>query len=558
VIRLAPRRLVLLAASLPTLAYAAISATVLVRGRPHEDAYILFKYCDNLARGEGIVFSSGGPHAEGATDFLWMLVLAAGRFVGVDPAIGAAALNTIAFFACALLVARISDERGSRAIAFTAPLLLLITPCALASYLGFSAMTFATLAVLVARRFAAGPLRALPPLALLLGLFRPDGVLLGASFVALAIACGPFARADAVERKRFLVRLAACVAIGAAYFVWRWRYFGELLPLPAQVKSHYAGLPPGLGETADWIASTMAPLLLVGILARVWVHRAPIDRAALLALVPFVLHTASFALVVPSQNVANRFESPFALALFVLAIDLAQRQPPPSVRAARVRSAAFAIALVVAFYPQAVIAKDIAQTAFLDDYVDVFACRLGTLAHGKLRVAATEAGRVLYWTRGPVMDLVGLNTRETASRPPTRALLDDFDPDLVMFHPAGTLNEDALESGRTGDVIHVEAPIGQYVSESYKQIVGQDLPAYRELKMDNVRGAALGTIAWLSTKGDAYELYAVRFKARFARYHLYAIRSTLPEKDAIVLALKSSHEPQPEASHVALSKSFGR
>jgi len=45
----------------------------LTLGHPHEDAYILFRYAENLAAGHGIVFNVGGPRAEGATDFLHLL-----------------------------------------------------------------------------------------------------------------------------------------------------------------------------------------------------------------------------------------------------------------------------------------------------------------------------------------------------------------------------------------------------------------------------------------------------------------------------------------------------
>ena len=42
---------------------------------PAEDALILFRYAEHLSQGQGIVWNSC-VRAEGATDFLWMIVIA--------------------------------------------------------------------------------------------------------------------------------------------------------------------------------------------------------------------------------------------------------------------------------------------------------------------------------------------------------------------------------------------------------------------------------------------------------------------------------------------------
>jgi hypothetical protein len=51
----------------------------LYRTHPQEDAYILFGYVKRFVAGDGIVFYTGGPHAEGATDFLWFLLTSRSR-----------------------------------------------------------------------------------------------------------------------------------------------------------------------------------------------------------------------------------------------------------------------------------------------------------------------------------------------------------------------------------------------------------------------------------------------------------------------------------------------
>ena len=53
---------------------------------PHlivDDAYISFRYADNLARGLGLVYNPG-ERVEGYSNFLWTLLLAGGARLGLD------------------------------------------------------------------------------------------------------------------------------------------------------------------------------------------------------------------------------------------------------------------------------------------------------------------------------------------------------------------------------------------------------------------------------------------------------------------------------------------
>ena len=69
---------------------------------------------------------------------------------------------------------------------------------------------------------------ALPVLAVVLGVARPDGAILGASFL-LAVAM----YRGGADGRRFFTRTALTfVALGGVYFAGRWRYFGHPLPNP--------------------------------------------------------------------------------------------------------------------------------------------------------------------------------------------------------------------------------------------------------------------------------------------------------------------------------------
>src|SRR5438309_770870 len=70
-----------------------------------DDAFITFRYSENLASGYGPTYNPGAlPHAEGYTSFLWMVVIAVPHLFGWD-AVLVSKLLGIAATLCALAVA---------------------------------------------------------------------------------------------------------------------------------------------------------------------------------------------------------------------------------------------------------------------------------------------------------------------------------------------------------------------------------------------------------------------------------------------------------------------
>lgn len=547
-----------LAALFAALAYLAIDLGMLARGFPHEDAFILFKYANDLACGQGISFYPGGPHAEGATDFLWMVALAAARTLHVDVAFTAALLNATGLFFVARLFLTRRPRRGlALAVRAAGVVVLFGTSAAVAGLRGFSAMLYSALAVLtLAHALRASPkaTRDVPLLAVLLGLVRPDGVILGAGLTLVA--------AFRARKKGILTPLLArgvvATAIGLAYFVWRWRYFDSLLPLPLYVKSHYAGTPPGLDVTLDWCASTLLPLGAVAVAARLLFGRlrsrdALRVRALGFGILPFLAHVASFVPSVPSQNIANRFEAPAALAILWLVVELlaAKRVRTPSAS----RTALAVAALGIAFLPMLRLARFEVDDSLWGNYPNALSRDLGALTDERTHIAATEAGRVLFFARGPTLDLVGLNTRETALAPPTRALLRAFDPDVVMLHHAGSLREETIpDDGK--DIVPFEGPLWPHMPPVILPLTQDNLPPYDKLHLENVFVAATATEGFLDEERARYDLFAVRFSSRFFHFHVYAVKKDWPKKRAFLDALEKAHRESAAHSYFEYAPPF--
>ena len=91
-------KLTILASLFSGLIFFIACSFVLLNGHLHEDAYILFIYAENLANHNFIGYSLGTGRAEGATDFLWMIILSGLVYLGLDIGWAAAILNSVSIF----------------------------------------------------------------------------------------------------------------------------------------------------------------------------------------------------------------------------------------------------------------------------------------------------------------------------------------------------------------------------------------------------------------------------------------------------------------------------
>ena len=81
---------------------------------PLDDDYILYRYAEQLLRGNGLVFNAG-ERVEGFTAPLYVLVLALGMAVGIAPRIFSLALCHLSAAGAAWCVARLEQSDGRRA-----------------------------------------------------------------------------------------------------------------------------------------------------------------------------------------------------------------------------------------------------------------------------------------------------------------------------------------------------------------------------------------------------------------------------------------------------------
>jgi hypothetical protein len=547
-------------------AYFAIAWHTLRVSHPMEDAYILFHYVENFVAGHGIVFNAGGPHAEGATDFLWFLVLSVLGRAGFNVAVAACVLNALgAAFASLVCVAavRASGCRGPWALLLAlASLPVIAIGGALASYFGFSAMAYGALALVVFAASIAPSARTvawIPALSLALGLFRPDGVLLGVAYALLG-----FFSARKLGAMRGYARSAiAAVAAGAIYFAWRFAYFGLPLPLPLYVKensqaaidlssafSHPRSFMSGLEANVVWIESVLGParLVLCAVLLAL-VSRCAWTRIRwiLALLLPSAMLFAALCLARQTQNFAFRFQAPltivaFFTAFWFLAQTIANRRSLP------LRALACA-AFLFALWPMITAAVQRQRAAWRNStYMDEFPARIAPLLRPRRTIALTDAGRIPYWTDLEVVDVIGLNTPSAAIQPPSLADLETLSPDLVMFNTSSVFDFPGP--------VAPDRPILPLTREMFEKALapeargafaGTAVPAGVFAMREELAPLHLGRL--LSTH-DEYESFAVAYGAAYC--HVWGFKRDLPELPAILAALEQSASDRDRPSYLEL------
>ena len=390
---------------------------------PSEDAVILYQYSHNLAHHGAITYYAGGPHAEGATDFAWMVLVAAAVRLGVDPFVFSSVVNFCALPLLALALLRLGRIRVTLLWILVIAGVAGMTPQILAAGLGFAVLPDALLLVLLTLAVQRERTSIAALLGLTVCLFRPDGVLFAVPLL------GSLLLPRACRKQRTLLVLLLFVVPGLAYFAWRAHYFGSILPLPFLVKSD-AHRAMGLFVAHSFWQSLKYLLFLTALLLPVFVGR-PFDRFTRTLFFGTVLvPTLFFWTMRLDQNVGDRFFYYLPLSA-AMVVALSWSTLPPRRRRILLYTG-LAAWLVLLLGPLLREVRSFRDYQFQD--VQAISQELGHLPM-RGSMITTEAGFLAYGSGWVAYDAWGLNTADFARHPIQAADVAALKPDLIVIHP---------------------------------------------------------------------------------------------------------------------------
>ncbi len=282
---------------------------------------MLLRYSENLAGGHGIVWNIGERPVDGATDFLFMLLVALVRRLGVAlmPAchtVGLAfhlATIPIVYWAVRCVA------RGPRIMALVGSTYIALGPGIRYAEAGFGTTVFAFWVAVSATAWIALWHSHRPAVlavwfglsCLVMGLARPEGAAL-----AILLAGALLLLVDMRRRRAIALGFVLTfVTLGAAYFAWHWVQFGYPLTNPIYVRSLDGN---HLTSLRDAVKNALLFLLPVGPIAILHLRRGYVSKAAVLML-PITGFIALWIVISHSMNFFMRYQYalvPLALVLW--------------------------------------------------------------------------------------------------------------------------------------------------------------------------------------------------------------------------------------------------
>jgi hypothetical protein len=427
---------------------------------PLEDAAMLMRYAEHLAQGHGIVWNIGEKPVDGATDFLLVVAVAAVMKLGfgVERAVvliglGSHLLTTLLIYAGVRWLCRASAFAALASAAFFA-----VGPGVEYVSLGFGTPFFALLAATTwccaiissnaseaqadKRWFALFSLSAL-----LMGLTRPEGVLL-AGLMLLAVV---YWRGLRQSKSLIVIFCLTFAALGGAYFLWRWNYFGYPLPNPFYKKGGGRLYWLSLGASINNGLTLTLPFLMAFVLG----FRSPkTARASIFALIPLLGFMFVWVLLSNEMNWLMRFQyalAPLALITWPLALQGIGSELALTARQVWVGRVALVAGLCLSLYFQQFAYRGVVDNERYDNTYRI-SKMLSQYRDKGYTLATTEAGLVSLYSEWRSIDTYGLNDQWIAhNNGISLAYLEQHKPHVLVLHTDFAPQEMPPINEMTGD-----------------------------------------------------------------------------------------------------------
>ncbi len=497
---------------------------------PYEDAAMLMRYAGHLAQGEGIVWNIGEAPVDGATDFLFMVIVALVHFIGFSLETAVRGITIASHLITVALIyfgMREVQQSGVFPALMSAAYFAVCPGLILASaYFGtpFFALAVACAWLLGQRLIFSADKRtnggyfSFSLACLIVGLIRPEGVLMsGFMLIGICITL------PVKEWRRLVIVFGAVfIVLGGIYFAWRWSYFGYPLPNPYYKKGG-GGLH--VSSLLESIKSVWRPTRLIVVVFIIALFFKRTRRLAIAFAIPIVGSVVMWVLLSNEMNYKGRFQYPILaiaiLSWYPLIRTLWNNFRLPTFssltyprKTLRVMGVAFVALVVAASFESRIDDHDFTRaSAEVRQHPDGryhIGVMLSEYADKSYTIAVTEAGLLPLYSKWRAIDTWGLNDQWIAHNGGlvTEEYLHRQKPDLIMWHGNFSPRQ-SPDSGRGSSRWH---------------------------RLWNRQVATLQTYA----KKHGYTLAAAFGYPNAAQsYHYYYVHSENPDHDEIVQRIRS-------------------
>ena len=385
---------------------------------PAEDAAILYAYSENLADTGVISYFPGGEPAEGATDFLWMILLSIFYFFGLNTYFSAIFINL-----CSLIIItktiqdhfKLSNADGL--VIFLFHLSLTHTYAALA---GFSALFVEMLLVLVITNYLKNNTSKTIFFSFIGCLTRPD-------FVLFILAIN-FSLLIKNFNIRIIKKYSLYTCLGIIYFIARYKYFGELFPLPFYAKNTWDFL-----NNIEWGRQLLilSPCIVIFCFIKI---KENINQFFFVLLLTIVIPTLYYTNQTLYQNIGQRFY--FYIPIIALIIILNLNFNINETNKRKLINFLILSIGITSFLHQSLdrsLGPLILNTKKNNFYL--LTQDLKKINNEKnIKVATTEAGLIPYISKANTIDLFGLNTKKLAKKPADKKYMEENYFDVIFVN----------------------------------------------------------------------------------------------------------------------------
>ena len=471
---------------------------------PHEDALILFRYVENFSNNYEIAFNLGGEKTEGATDFLWFYILSIFNLFGVNVVITSILINSFSLLVIFKSLKKyLIKSKDLVYYPFFIFFLLNMGSICLSSLYGFSTLFFLCLGLLCYISILNKSYINWTIFSILFCLTRPEGVLI---FIPTVFVF--FYQTQQKEKLKFFNSFLIICFVGLIYFLWRFYYFGNLLPLPLTVKKigGEASLMRVLGIGLQILNIFILSLLLLCIYCFIKYYKKILRNKKfknsffiiyLFWIIYFVILSTGYL----SQNIFDRFYATFHFFIFLNSLYLFHFLN------LKEKKIAIIFLLLASINSSNLISKflgkeNLIRKSTLNTVVaninppksSFNLVNIGkTLKDKTLKIVLTEAGAIPYISKkSKIFDVVGLNNNTFSKRPVNCSDLNNISPDIIEIDISGLEQFDINRFRKTDPVdfcgfYNKEQLFEEYLNKNKVELIKQ----YKKNKFNNEKNATV-------------------------------------------------------------------